>query len=340
MADPAALAALVQGEHTDAVKAVEDRVYEEAAADTDARFEELVRRALVAWVAAFGAVEAAAVPGAALNRLLAAVRAAVRRLLDAVGRRAPRALDAALAGAVTLGGVQGAEFARAAKGRRVSGVPARPTRRLRDAAAELGGLITAQRDRALGVLAARRVRRWTDVLTAVGAARGALARVRAHIAWVIGVAVNEGLAAGIRAAGVRKLWVAEATACVTCAAYSGMVVDADADFPGGLSLDPQARTYFPDPIPGPPRHPHCRCRVVAWHDSWTPRGEVPLPEWLRREAAIAVARGWSPASESTASRVRAVRELLRQGAPLPPHVLRVARTAARTGRFPARAATA
>jgi len=54
----------------------------------------------------------------------------------------------------------------------------------------------------------------------------------------------------------RKRWDASADfrLCALCRELDGVVVDEKAEFPGGVQH--------------PPRHPNCRCVVVAWHPEW------------------------------------------------------------------------
>lgn len=329
------LARLIQGEQTDAVVRLEDRATQRALGNLDDDFTTLVRRTLAAWTTAFGSVGGDATSGPALRSILAAVRAAVRRLLAPLGPRAQQALDQSLTDAVLLGASQHAAFVRDATGRSASTPLPRPRRPLRDAAARVRGIVAERRDRALAMLRPAVARRWSHVLTGIGTARGALSAVRSHITWVVGQAVNEGLTAGIRAIGAQKLWVAERDACVNCAAYAGLVADVGDDFPGGLSWDPQQRGRG-EPLPAPPLHPNCRCRVVAWKDEWAEPGVLPFPEALRREARRSIARGFSLQTESNAARIRAARELLRRGANLPRSVEAYAATAIAAGRFTTR----
>ncbi|MCQ8831767.1 hypothetical protein [Streptomyces malaysiensis] len=326
------LAHLIQGEQTDAVIRLEDRVTQRALGNLDDDFTTLVRRTLAAWTTAFGGTTGDATSDPALRRILASVRAAVRRLLAPLGPRAQRALDDTLTDAVLLGARQHAAFVRDATGRNPGTPPPRSRRPLRDAAAHVRDLVADRRDRALAMLRPAVSRRWSQVLTSIGTARGALSAVRSHITWVVGQAVNEGLMAGIRAAGAQKLWVAEQDACVRCAAYAGLVADVGDDFPGGLSWDPQQRGRG-EPLPAPPLHPACRCRVVAWREEWAETGVPSFPEALRREARRSVARGFSLPTESNAARIRAARELLRRGANLPRSVEAYAATAIAAGRF-------
>jgi hypothetical protein len=160
--------------------------------------------------------------------------------------------------------------------------------------------------------------------------------VRAHIAWVVNIAVHEGLDAVVQATAPLRVWVAEADACAVCLAYTGRVVKTDEPFPGGLSWDPKQRRTNAPAVDGPPKHPHCRCRVVPWSDSWKADG-IPFPEALRREAERAIGYGRARPSESRAVRLRAARELLRTVDDLLPAVETTARTALRNGRFPAAA---
>lgn len=126
-------------------------------------------------------------------------------------------------------------------------------------------------------------------------ARRAVTRVTAGVA----VAVTSAAAHAARVVadylgpGVRLLWVAEPGACPACAAYAGRSIRPGGLFPGGLSLDPH-RTVFLTPIPGPPRHPHCRCVVIPWHPGWTTRG-APLPRLLQQRARAGASPTPAPA---------------------------------------------
>lgn len=326
------LADLIQGEQTDAVRDLEDAITARALGDTADGFDALQRRSLTVWVTAFGSVQGEPNDAALLRRILGTIRAAVRRLLGPLAPRAQHALNARLADAVELGARQHAAYATQASRRRTRAFPARPSQALRAAAARIADTVTDRRDRALALLQPRIANRWSRVTAGIGAARSALPAVRSHITWAVGQAVNEGLIAGIRALGARKLWVSERDACVSCTAYAGLVVDVDDDFPGGLSWDPQQRGRT-ESLATPPLHPHCRCRAVAWKDSWAVEGVPSLPEALQREARRSIARGWSLPTESGAARIRAARELLRTGARLPKSVEEFASLAVRAGRF-------
>lgn len=329
---------LIQGDHTDAVRALEDSATGSLIDRLDAALDALARRTLTAWVQAFGGPDVTAAPGDALNRLLASVRAAVRRLLAPLGDRAHQALTAALTPAVRLGATQAAAFLRAAGSRRATAPRVRVERALRREAERLAGIVAERRDRALALLGRHQVTRWSHLLHGIGAARAAGSAVRAHTAWVIGQAVNAGLGAAADARGLVRLWVAEANACVRCLAYTGRTEDEHHHFPGGLAWDPRQRHIGAPAIDGPPLHPHCRCRTVPWNPRLRPAaGSVPFPDALQREAQRSLAYGLTTGSESRASRLRAARELLRTEPDLLPALEALAHRALRAQRFPAAA---
>lgn len=137
----------------------------------------------------------------------------------------------------------------------------------------------------------------TAGLTAYGAAglgavfsraRRAVTRITAGVAVAVtSAAANAAqVVARYLGPGMRMLWVAEPGACPACAAYAGRSIPLGGHFPGGLSLDP-ARTVFLTSIPGPPRHPHCRCSVIPWHPRWTVNTSgTPLPVLLQQRARV------------------------------------------------------
>lgn len=334
--DSDALMRLVQEEHADAVRALEDRTVQAAIGDLDAQCDTLVRTTLVAWTKAFGSPTVAATAGIILDRIIDAVRSAVHRLLDQAGPRAGRALRSVLLDAVKLGAAQGVAFLRAASGRRRTVPAVRVPQAVADEAARIAGIVADRRDRALALLGRGQISRWSHLLNAVGAIRSAGAAVRAHTAWVAGQAVNAGLDTVTAAANLGRLWVAEADACVRCLAYTGRLTTAGHPYPGGLSWDPHSRDLGTDPIDGPPLHAHCRCRCVPWSTRWRTTG-VPFPEALQREAQRSLAYGTARPSESRNVRLRAARELLDTTDDLLPAVEATARNALRTGHFRAAA---
>ncbi|MFJ4926851.1 hypothetical protein [Streptomyces sp. NPDC088736] len=328
---------LVQGDHTAEVIGLEDTIAGRSLAGGDRAFEELIRTTLAAWTRAFGGPNRQALSGDVLRRILTAARTAAVRLLDGIADRAPGALADRLGPALALGVEQGAEFVRAASGRRRR-TPRVPTvsRVLRDEARRIRDLVVERRDRALFLLHPDRVSRWSHLLAGLGAARSALPAVHAHVAWVINTAVHQGLDAVVRATAPLRVWVSEADACVRCLAYTGRTTSPDEPFPGGLSWDPRQRQTRATAVDGPPLHSRCRCRAVPWDNTWTTSG-TPFPEALRREAERSIGYGAARPSESRAVRIRAARELLRTVDDLLPAVEATARTATRTGRFPAAA---
>lgn len=330
------LTRLVQVDHTGEVIDLEDRLAADVLGGSDRAFEDLIRRTLTAWTRAYGGPDQAALPGDLLRRIITAARTAIRRLLDSLADRSPGILHGGLGPALAMGVRQGGEFVRAASGRRrraprVPGV----SRILRDEAHRIRDMVVERRDRALFLLHPDRVTRWSHMLAGLGAARAALPAVRAHVAWVINTAVQDGWDAVVRATAPLRLWVSEADACVRCLAYTGRTAPVGEPFPGGLSWDPRQRRRGQG-VDGPPLHSHCRCRAVPWSDDWDADG-MSFPLALQREAHRSLAYGRARPSESRAARLRAVRELLRTVDDLLPAVEDRARTALRAGRFPAAA---
>lgn len=326
------LARLVQEQQTGEVIDLENRVAGQALGDSEGAFEKLIRTSLNAWTRAYGGPDQAGIPGDVLHRIIAAARAAVRRILNSLTPQAATALGGVLGEALTLGVQQGSDFVRAASGRRRGSPNVRVSQALRDEASRIVDLVVQRRDRALLLLHPDRVTRWSHLLTGLAAARAAIPAIRAHIAWVVNTAVNEGLDAFTRGVATMRLWIAEADACVNCLAYTGRTAPVGEPFPGGLSWDPRQRHIGAPGADNPPLHAHCRCRTVAWADTWTITG-IPFPLALQREAHRSLAYGTARPSESRAARLRAVRELLRTEPDLLPAVETRARTALRAGRF-------
>ncbi|WP_069766049.1 hypothetical protein [Streptomyces sp. LUP47B] len=120
-------------------------------------------------------------------------------------------------------------------------------------------------------------------------ARRAVTRITAGVAVAVTSASAHAAVVVARylGPGVRMLWVAEPGACPACAAYAGRSIRLGGRFPGGLSLAPE-RTVFLTAIPGPPRHPHCRCVVIPWHPRWTVNTTgTALPVLLQQRARAA-----------------------------------------------------
>lgn len=170
-----------------------------------------------------------------------------------------------------------------------------------------------------------------DMLAVAGKANRATTRSDQTARWVFNRGANRGVELVALQLGAEKLWIAERDACLTCLAYSGDTAGATELFPAGKTYGDKSTVRWP--IPGPPAHPNCRCRLQVWLGSEAEVGPVEMPEALRREAQRTVARGWSEYASEPA-RVRAATRLLGQGATLLPRsVLDRARMAVAAGRF-------
>jgi len=134
---------------------------------------------------------------------------------------------------------------------------------------------------------------------------------------------------------IRVVWVAERQACLTCKALSGQVADPATGtwFDEFATFSPHGAppVWPPDqPLTGPPRHPHCRCRlrVIAATNTMVPAA-------LQREAQRAVLRGWSD-HDSRRARLTAADRLLIRGTGLPITVQNRAAVDVARGRFSTR----
>lgn len=123
------------------------------------------------------------------------------------------------------------------------------------------------------------------------------------------------------------MWVAETNACVECLAYSGRVSKPGKPFPGGLTYG--AKSYHPEPVDVPPRHPRCRCTIEPLRDK-------SYAAALRREADRSVLRGFSLESESMKTRIDAADRLVSRGVDAPKSVIAYARRSIKVGVFPTR----
>lgn len=333
MANPEELAALAQQRQASEAAALESAVAAEATGGTDAALSAALTAALSAWVTTFGTLTAPAT-GAALAAYLGKVRRAADGATAGLGPRTSRVTSRALADAAALGARHAVEFVRAA-GASPPRLPSiRPPANAVQAARDLDDIITAQLRLAERMLSPRVVQqtRWRGVVAGLAAARRALSLARSGIAWCVHRAINDGAAQAIAATRADRLWVAEPDACVRCLAYAGHLADDDGLFPGGLSMDPQQLLPGADPIPGPPLHPHCRCKLLPWRDAWMPPGSATLPALLRERALRSVAVGRARPSESRAARLRAAGDLLARR-DVPARVRRQAQAAVSAGHF-------
>lgn len=163
-----------------------------------------------------------------------------------------------------------------------------------------------------------------SVLAPVFAAAVGLER---DVTTLVNQAGNAGATAVADAVGLSTVWVAETNACVECLAYSGRIAKPGKSFPGGLTYG--AKSYNPEPVAYPPRHPRCRCTVE-------PLRAPEYAEALRREADRSVLRGFSLESESMKTRVDAAARLLDRGVEAPKSVKLYAASAVKAGEFPTR----
>lgn len=152
-------------------------------------------------------------------------------------------------------------------------------------------------------------------------------RVQRRVSDAINRAGNEGTTRIADLAGVPTVWVAETNACVHCLAYAGQVARPGAAFPGGLTFG--KKSYYPNSIATPPRHPRCRCTVEPLNDQ-------SYADALRREAERSILRGFSLESESMGVRLDATKRLLDRGVDAPKTVIEYAEKSVRAGAFPTR----
>lgn len=221
-----------------------------------------------------------------LTDLIDWIRDLLRRAFAGRGRQAQAAAERAAFNAAQTSAQQAAAIAAATSGRPVPPVIADPGPEARAAAEGIPAAVQEEQAHALALLT-------TAGLTAMGLAglnsvfsraRRAVGRIARATAVAVGSAAANAARLVARSLGpdVRLLWVTEAGACAACRAYAGLHIQPGGKFKGGLSLDPQ-RTVFVTAIPGPPRHPHCRCALIPWSPSWPVTG-TPLPTLLRRRA--------------------------------------------------------
>ncbi|MET8113806.1 hypothetical protein [Streptomyces prasinus] len=223
---------------------------------------------------------------AQLDNLVTWLRDLLRTAFAGKGRQAQAAAEQAAFTAAHTSAQQAATLAAAMRGQPTPPVAVEPGGDAQQAAARIPAAVAEEQGHALALLT-------TAGLTAMGLAglnsvfkraRRAISRIASGTAVAITSAAAHGarLVAKALGKGIRLLWVAEPDACAACRAYAGHHIKPGGKFPGGLTLDPR-RTAFPDAIPGPPRHPHCRCVLIPWSPSWRLTG-TPLPTLLRQRA--------------------------------------------------------
>ncbi|MGW6912583.1 hypothetical protein ACWGB8_01975 [Kitasatospora sp. NPDC054939] len=319
------LADLIQDVHIDSARRMEQEAIRTATGRAEDLLADALASALTDWIREFGSVHAPG-QGPALDRILSVVQERIHDALLDLAPRARRAVLAALPEAVRLGADQARQTLEGLGQQAAGHIEA--SRELLEEAERISRPVAHYlelADRLLGL----KPTAFPRLLAVLKTARRAVSHIQSAIGWLLNRGVNSGSTKVAEALGLGLLWVAEPDACVRCAAYSGTVAEHGQPFPGGLSYDPQQRQPDAAPIDGPPLHPHCRCRAIPWSEEWGDR----MPALLQRQADRSVARGWSLPSESGPARVRAARDLLKSGRPLPPRVAARARRAVAEGRF-------
>jgi len=227
--------------------------------------------------------------GDALRTLIDHVRRLIRDAFTGRGRQAQRDAERAAHNAAQLGARQAAAIAAAMRGQPTPPVQPHIGEDAQAACDHIPAAMQDEQSRALALLtsAGLTAMGMAGLTAAFQRARRAVGRITTGIAVAIGSAAAHGarLVARTLGTGVRLVWVAEPDACPACRAYAGHHIRPGGLFPGGLSLAPQ-RTVFTAPVPGPPRHPHCRCALIPWSPAWRLDG-MPLPTLLRRRARTA-----------------------------------------------------
>jgi hypothetical protein len=175
------------------------------------------------------------------------------------------------------------------------------------------------------------VRNLPELVAGLSRANMAVTAIEIAAKWGVNRAAASGVATVAREVGASRLWVGERDACLHCTAYMGQVADGVAPFAGGLTF--AKKPLSSDPVPNPPLHPNCRCRISLYRHEWSRPGQVSVPDALKREARRSVARGFSLPTESEASRLSAADRLLLNGAGLPKTVEERARRDVERGAF-------
>lgn len=245
-----------------------------------------------------------------------------------------RLLETAIRDSVTLGAAEGAAQV-------VRGFPELGQKRINSRSVLQDPLIVRALDGVAGFTDQARTTVRRDLLAAAqsggdlsaitGAVHRSLSKIQssaqASASWTFNKAANTAASEQILANGAVKMWVAERDACLHCLALSGQTTTEG--FDPGSTYATKSTSAYGGILPEPPRHPHCRCRIVPWKEDWR-GGEVAAPEALSREAERSVLQGKAAASE--AERLRAADRTL-EDTDLPQTVQQRARRAVRRGSF-------
>lgn len=337
MADPinsTELLKLVQEKQITAIQRIENKAVKAATEKRFKAIDDAIGSATSNWVKAFGSMSADGT-GAPLADMIRSALSSSNSALKGLEGSVIGALSEAVGSAVTTAQAQGAAFVEGASGKAAAKRVAVPAVSLKEERAAVKAAAADGLKESRALLRKPVVERLglRGILGGLRRARNALSRAKSTIT----TSVNENVTKTMRATATAnkakyEVWVAERDACVNCLKYAGQIVKKGEDWTGGQSWDPN---QVDKNAPGvrPPLHPHCRCRPVPWDPAWAREGETSLPEAISREAERSVARGFSLASESNASRVRALKELLSGSPQLPKTVLERAQRDLKNGEF-------
>lgn len=332
--DPEALLELVQQKQIEAISKIEDKAIKAATEKRYAAIDDALRSATSNWIKAFGSPGAPG-EGAPLNEMIRSALSASTGALKGLEGSVIGALTEAVGSAVTAATEQGAAFVEGASGKSAAAKVDAPKPDLKAERAAVKAAVSEGESAFKKLLKRPIIERLglRGILAGLRQARNVLGRAKSTITSSVNENVTKTMQATATANKAKyEVWVSERDACVNCLAYAGRIVQKGEDFPGGLSWDPKQKD---SKAPGvrPPLHPHCRCRPVPWDPAWAREGEVSLPDAVKREAQRSIARGFSLPSESNASRVRALKELLKGSPDLPKTVLERARRDLKNGEF-------
>lgn len=339
--DPEKLVELIQGKQIEAIQAIENRAVRAATLAGFGEIDDAIRSATVNWIKAFGSASAEGEAGSALASMIREAGGSVTKSLAGVHSGAVKAMNGAMEEAMKAALGQAATFVAGASGEKAPEVslPDPPAQAKADAQAA-GKTVEQAQAAAKKMLNPTTVLRLglRGLLAPLATARSAITAIQRMISTNVVRAVDNVQKAAAKALPdddepKLEVWICSRDACARCTAYAGEIIASGKSFPGGLSWDPKSREKNA-PAVRPPLHPNCRCKTVPWKASWKKPGQVSLPEAARREAERSIARGFSLPSESNASRVRALKELLKTNPDLPKTVLAAAKKAAESGTFP------
>ncbi|QYW07269.1 hypothetical protein SEA_ROONEY_12 [Streptomyces phage Rooney] len=332
--DPEKLLELVQQRQIDAIASIEDKAIKAATEKRYAAIDKALRSATLSWIEAFGSMSAEG-SGPALNKMISDALGASNSALKGLEGSVVSALTEAVGSAVTAATEQGKAFVEGATGKSAAAKVAAPAVDLKAERAAVKAAVAEGESAFKRLLKRNVVERLglRGILAGIRQARNVLGRAKSTITTSVNANVQKTMQATATAnKAPYQLWVAERDACVNCLKYAGQIVKTGEEWKGGQSWDPKQVDKKAADV-APPLHPHCRCRAVPWNPAWAKEGEVSLPEAVSREAQRSIARGFSLPSESNASRIRALKELLSGNPQLPKTVLERARKDLKKGEF-------